>query len=87
MRNPMFSIAIEAGADGKTPVRDTTYTFSTRGGFQAQFISIGGASISVNPQSMRYVEALGQMAVVDAASQGLVLIDLRAVTVARAPYF
>ena len=31
--------------------------------------------------------SLGQMAVVDGASQGLVLIDLQAVTVARAPYF
>jgi hypothetical protein len=36
---------------------------------------------------MKYVETLGQIAVVDAASQGLVLIDLRSVSIARAPYF
>jgi hypothetical protein len=71
----------------KLPVRDTVYRFSTRGGFQTLIVSVAGASISVNPQSMHYIETFGQMAVVDGASQGLVLIDLRAVTVARAPYF
>ena len=64
-----------------------TYSFTTRGQFRTLTVTLGGASISVNPQSMRYVDSLGQMAVVDGASQGLVLIDLQAVTVARAPYF
>jgi hypothetical protein len=86
-RNPMFAMAILGGANGVTPVRDTQYTFSTRGQFRALFVGIGGSSTAVIPQSMRYVESLGQMAVVDGSSQGLVLIDLRAVTVARAPYF
>ena len=36
---------------------------------------------------MRFIESLGQIAVVDGASQGLVLIDLAGVTIARAPYF
>ena len=94
IRNPMFSMSVVGGvltdATGTSPApvaRDTQYTFSTRGQFRALFVGIGGGSISVNPQSMRYVESLGQIAVVDGASQGLVLIDLRAVTVARAPYF
>jgi hypothetical protein len=86
-RNPMFSMSILGGAGGATIVRDTQYTFSTRGQFRALFVGIGSGSISVNPQSMRFVSPLGQIAVVDGASQGLVLIDLRAVTVARAPYF
>jgi len=96
LRNPMFSAVMLSGR-GKTvgdrteaakePVRDMGYVFSTRGQFRALSVSIGGSSIAVSPQSMRYVEALGQMAVVDGASQGLVLIDLQAVTVARAPYF
>jgi hypothetical protein len=86
-RNPMFAMSIVGGGDNATPIRDTQYTFSTRGQFRALFVSIAGSSTAVVPQSMRYVEALGQMAVVDAASQGLVLLDLRAVTVARAPYF
>lgn len=87
MRNPMFDFFIAAGQSGASPVRDTQYTFSTRGQFSTLGVSIGGSSISVNPQSMRYIESLGQLGVVDGASQGLVLIDLRSVTVARAPYF
>ena len=87
MRNPMIDMRILGGLTGKALARGTVYGFSTRGQFRALFISIGGSSISVLPQSMRYIEALGQMAVVDGLSQGLVLIDLRAVTVARAPYF
>lgn len=87
MRNPMFSAVITSGTSGKEPVRDMVYGFTTRGQFRTLTVTLGGSSIAVNPQSMRYVDALGQMAVVDGASQGLVLIDLRAVTVARAPYF
>ena len=87
MRNPMFAAVMLGATSGKEPVRDTLYTFTSGGQFRTQVVSIGGASIAVSPQSMRYVESLGQMAVVDGASQGLVLIDLSAVTLARAPYF
>lgn len=86
-RNPMMDFFVVAGISNAAPVRDTQYTFSTRGQFSALAVPIGGSSISVNPQSMHYIEPLGQIGVVDGASQGLVLIDLRAVTVARAPYF
>ena len=87
MRNPMFAIWMRGGDNGIAPTRDTQYTFSTRGQFSALFVSVAGGSTSVSPQSSRYIAPLGQLAVVDGASQGLVLIDLRAVTVARAPYF
>jgi hypothetical protein len=87
VRNPMFNFFVAGGIGGAIPARDTQYTFSTRGQFSTLGVAIGGSSISVNPQSMRYIESLGQIGVVDGASQGLVLIDLRAVTVARAPYF
>lgn len=87
MRNPLFSVTIANPANGDFLTRDTVYGFSTRGGFSYLGIATGGGSTPVSPQSMRYIDALGQIAVVDGASQGLVLIDLRAVTVARAPYF
>lgn len=87
LRNPMFSAVMLGLPNGREPLRDTVYTFSSRGQFRTLAIDLAGDSISVNPQSMRFVEALGQMAVVDGASQGLMLIDLRSVTVARAPYF
>lgn len=87
MRNPMFALAVANPTSGAVPARDTVYGFSTRGEFRYLSVAIGGTSAAVNPQSMRFIDALGQIGVVDAASQGLVLIDLRAVTVARAPYF
>ena len=87
MRNPMFAIWMRGGDNGEPPARDTQYFFSSRGEFQALFVSVAGGTTDVSPQSSFYVAPLGQLAVVDGASQGLVLIDLRAVTVARAPYF
>jgi len=87
VRNPMFAVAIANPTDGTMPFRDTVYTFSTRGEFRTLVVNVAGSSTAVSPQSMRFIEPLGQIGVVDAASQGLVLIDLRAVTVARAPYF
>ena len=98
MRNPAFSFFIQNGFtfDTKTqaqinalPTRDTYYGFSTRGQFTPLVIDLtaGTGSTSVNPQSMRFIDSLGQIAVVDGAAQGLVLIDLALVAIARAPYF
>jgi hypothetical protein len=69
------------------PVRDTNYTIRTKGQLNSLVINLAASTIAVNPQSMRFIETLGQIAVVDAASQGLVLIDLGGVAVAHAPYF
>ncbi|MDB4940496.1 MAG: hypothetical protein JWP97_30 [Labilithrix sp.] len=87
LRNPFFQVIIGAAPNGAEPVRDTLYSLPIRGGFAPLVVDTGGGSISVNPQSMRFIDSLGQMAVVDGASQGLVLIDLQTVSVARAPYF
>lgn len=89
MRNPMFALTVANPTDrtADAVARDTFYSFSTRGDFKYLGIAIAGTSTAVNPQSMRFIDPLGQIGVVDGASQGLVLIDLRAVTVARAPYF
>ncbi len=90
MRNPSFSFFIQNGVRNGAdlvPARDTLWRFVTRGQFQALVINLAAQTTAVNPQSMRFIESLGQIAVVDGASQGLVLIDLAGVTVARAPYF
>ena len=84
-RNPMFSFLMVSGT--KPVKRDTIYAFSSRGQFVPLTVDIAGSTFSVNPQSIRYIESLGQLALVDAASQGLVLVDLAGVTIARAPYF
>jgi hypothetical protein len=85
MRNPAFSFFMRTA--GAPPQRDMVWSFRTGGSFQPLVISLAGTSVAINPQSMRFIESLGQIAVVDAASQGLVLIHLGGVTVARAPYF
>lgn len=88
LRTPMFSFWMLNGfASATAPTRDTTYTFRTRGQFTPLTVNVAANTFQVNPQSMRFIETLGQIAVVDAASQGLVLIDLGGVAVARAPYF
>lgn len=90
MRNPSFSFFVQNGQkNGRdiVPTRDTSWRFQTRGAFQPLLINLAATTTSVNPQSMRFIESLGQIAVVDGASQGLVLIDLAGVTIARAPYF
>ncbi len=83
----MLSIAIANPASGKEIARDTVYGFTNRGEFRYLLVNIAGTTTSVSPQSMRFIDPIGQIGVVDGASQGLTLIDLRAVTVARAPYF
>lgn len=90
MRNPALSFFIQNGQeDGKDvlPARDTAWRFQTRGAFQPLVVNLAAATTAVVPQSMRFIESLGQLAVVDGASQGLVLIDLSSVSIARAPYF
>ncbi|MBX3222753.1 MAG: hypothetical protein KF795_19730 [Labilithrix sp.] len=102
MRNPAFSFFIQNGQKSveaqqqqqsgpqtpdQPPLRDMAFRFQTRGQFQPLLINLAASTTAVNPQSMRFIESLGQIAVVDGASQGLVLIDLAGVTIARAPYF
>lgn len=90
MRNPALSFFVQNGSrQGRdaVPERDTVWRFTARGQFLPLVINLAATTSAVNPQSMRFIETLGQVAVVDAASQGLVLIDLGTVGVARAPYF
>jgi hypothetical protein len=90
-RNPFFSFAIfdERVLTAKAPRarRGLAFRFTTRGEFIPQSIPISSGGVNVLPQSIRYVEALGQIAVVDAVAQGLVLIDLDNVGFARTPFF
>ena len=95
-RNPQFSFFIQQGRQvdttgnvvkDATPDRDEIFRFQTRGSFSPLIINIAASTNQVIPQSMRFIDSLGQLAIVDGASQGLVLIDLSSVTLAHAPYF
>jgi hypothetical protein len=69
-----------ASGDHTTTARDLTWKFSVGNGFSPLTISLSGANgVSVSPQSMLFISSLGQLAVVDGAEQGLVLIDLNTV--------
>jgi hypothetical protein len=95
LRNPMFSFTIVPPC-GARPTKDTNtllnrdeqWRFSMRGGFNPISISLTQGSVGgVSPQSMRFVEPLGQLAIVDGAQQGLILIDLNALAFAHSPYY
>ncbi len=91
MRNPLFSFTIwngrsPTGAD-LVPTFGSSYKFEMRGQFVPLTRDIAASSIAVSPRSMRYVGPLGQMAILDGASQGLVLFDLRSVALSRTSFF
>jgi hypothetical protein len=91
MRNPMFSFVMWAGCPGSAlpthdhtlSTRDLTWRFSMRGGFVPLTVQLTSPTTgnAVSPQSMRFIGSLGQLAVVDGESQGLVLIDLNLLAV------
>ena len=88
MRNPMFSFVMWNGsAPGRLPQRDMQWKFSTRGQFSPLVVNIASTTTAVSPQSMLFIDSLGQLALVDGSSQGLVLIDLNTVALAHTPYF
>jgi hypothetical protein len=94
LRNPMFSLFVQNGqrsvnnvATDVVPQRDTSWHFSTRGQFTPLLVNLAASTTAVDPQSMKFITPLGQIAVVDAASQGLELIDLSTVSTPRAPFF
>jgi hypothetical protein len=94
MRNPMFSFVMWSGCtpltgnDHTETARDLVWKFSMRGGFSPVTVSISqNTTTAVLPQSMRFIDSLGQLAVVDGAQQGLVLIDLNTLQFAQGPYY
>jgi hypothetical protein len=94
MRNPFFSFvtwqgcASTSGFDHTTTARDLAWKFSMRGGLVPLSVSLpAGSGAAVSPQSMRFIDTLGQIAVVDGAQQGLILIDLNTIAFAHNPYY
>jgi hypothetical protein len=94
MRNPMFSFVVWSGCakltanDHTETARDLVWKFSLGGGFTPVTVSLSqNTTTAVNPQSMRFIDSLGQLAVVDGAQQGLVLIDLNTLQFAHNPYY
>jgi len=74
--------------DHTTSQRGLSWRFSMQGGFTPLAFALGSSSSTpVLPQSMRALPNFQQLAIVDGASQGLILIDLHTLQFAHAPYF
>jgi hypothetical protein len=90
MRNPMFSFVMWAGCpyDHGYDARDNVWRFTVSPGFSPLEVMIGQYATSpASPQSMRFVDSLGQIAVVDGSLQGVVFYDLNTLTAASGPYY
>lgn len=88
IRNPLLAAQLVGFATSNVYTanqRDLTYKFQTRGRFVAQQVVLTSTNMAVSPQSMRYIEPLGQMGIVDGSTLGLglVLIDLNTLVVAK----
>ena len=93
LRNPMFSFLVWNGQDATTscadkqPVRDMAWKFTTRGQLTPVQINLAATTTGLSPQSMKFIDSLGQLAIIDGESQGLILIDLGTIAEAHTPYF
>jgi len=99
MRNPMLSFVMWAGCgalpsvggqtyDHTLNARDSVWRFAVGPGFSPLTVAIGQVSGSpASPQSMRYINSLGQIAVVDGSLQGLILYDLNTIAIGGGPYY
>jgi hypothetical protein len=94
MQNPYMSFVTWSGCGALTggnhtlTARDQNWKFSVRGGFSPLMVSItGNTTTAVSPQSMKFIESFGQLAIVDGELQGLVLIDLNTLAFAHNPYY
>jgi hypothetical protein len=68
--------------------RDLSWEFTTINAFTNQVINLAAiGSGGVSPQSMLFIPSLGQLALVDGAQDGLVMIDLTSVTTFGTPYY
>lgn len=63
--------------------RDMSFVWAVTGGFVPLTANLAAQSRAVSPQSMVFVPQIGQFAVADGASEGLVLVSLDSVSVSR----
>ncbi len=67
--------------------RDLSWEFTVLDAFTNQFINLGTNGSEVSPKSMLFIPSLGQIAVVDGAQDGLIIVDLTAIAVSGTPFF
>jgi hypothetical protein len=61
--------------------RDLSWEFTVVDGFTNLFINLATNGSEVSPKSMLFIPSLGQLAVVDGAQEGLIIVDLGTIAV------
>ena len=79
--NLLYRFAIYRG--NQPSVRDMAFSYQLIGGFSPLVANLAAQTAAVSPQSMTFVPQLGQLAVVDGAAEGLVLVSLDTVGISR----
>jgi hypothetical protein len=82
--NPMFRFAIVAGSPATQ--RDSVFKFTTNGAFSPLLIGLATDSSLIEPYSATYLGATTELAVVDGALNGLIMVSLPTVGVSRSFY-
>jgi hypothetical protein len=67
--------------------RDLSWEFQMINAFTNQAVNLAGGGTQLSPRSMLFIQPLGQLAIVDGAQEGLVLIDLGTIAVTGTPLF
>ena len=80
-QNLNFRFAVYRG--NRATLRDTVFSWQVSGGFAPLTASLASQTAAVSPQSLEFVPQIGQLAVVDGAAEGLVLVSLDSVSVSR----
>jgi hypothetical protein len=63
--------------------RGMAFVWQTAGGFITLSANLAAQTAAVSPQSLVFVPQIGQLAVVDGAAEGLVLVSLDAIAISR----
>jgi len=66
--------------------RDKYFSFTTVGGFYPLVINLGASTTYVQPQSVTWLPQIGQLAIADGSVQGLMMVDIASLTLARSYY-
>lgn len=96
--NPFFRLAINEAEDGNpfdgnpdsptdnAPKRGTFFQFNSQGTFRPLFVNLASTTSEIQPQSIGFVAATGEVVVVDGSLEGLILLNAGSFDVSRRYY-
>ncbi|AKT39889.1 hypothetical protein [Chondromyces crocatus] len=76
----------EQGSCRVPPQRDMQFRFSTQGAFIPVQVNLASSTSDMQPQSLRFLPATGELAVTDGSLEGLLLINFGSLSISRQFY-